>query len=188
MQQFFGAVALLIAAALVFSGARPGADFGSVADWAQVAGSLAALGGIYWSTTRTITAQLGPLRNARRDFINAVSDAVDLALGDIDDVRAAARAADRNGVVAAWDLSDQERWKAFEAIIRIPIERWPSAIFYVRTSALYNAFHRYQSTVDSFVTNARQGFGVIDSVSHREGELAVALTGFKQSLAGLKID
>lgn len=181
MQQFFGACAFLIIATGVFLAVQTGKiQAGSVADWAAAFGSGGAVLFTWWQTRKTLEAAL----DQKRDFVNSVSDTVDIAPNELYPLRVAIRDRDPLEFLHAHGNLRAAPQRAFDAILAVGVEKWPSAILYVRARTLWEAIEELVRFADANYRNAA-GTSFFFAPTEIEHAIREAQAEFRQSLAAI---
>lgn len=137
-------IVVLVGVACVASLAHSsGMKLSDAASWAQAIGTVAAI----LATIAMTNRQLNAARQDRIDLIEAIAEAMRIALDTWTDVETAV--ANRNvlDLIAAYGVLKIERWKAMNRFVDLDIDRWPNALYYTHAMELRGAFDRFNTAV-----------------------------------------
>lgn len=173
---FFGS---LIAAKGLFSQ--------ETAAWVQAIGAIAAIFVAAWLASIPIRQAEQARRASKRDFVNAIIDAAQIATQHFEAVLASIAARDPRAFSEGVRQIEIGDFSALKALLKEPISTWPSPQLYVRANNLLRCLRVFQRVTREMTSTIHHGTGWALGLS-LAARYERDRRAFDQSVAGIKLE
>jgi len=154
------------------------------AAWVQAVGTVVAIAATAWTAQTPIRAEADRRRQARADFINALTDSAELSLRGVDRLRSA-MAGQGNFTAACQSLNDADA-AVLRKLLDGAIDTWPSARLYFHAERFLQAVREFTSVArgvcDTYEADTAQQYEmavVSHALAKAHEELRQAIEEFK---------